>query len=179
MDEPVPPLLDFYGAPDSGGPGMRLIGIDAEELPAINDPAMEVQRLAYVALREAYPLFERLRDGSTRIVSEEPDISLSARIAELEAENARLRSNIRPGVNPDPSQTWTGHMIWWPEELQVPFFDGEIGKRTVAPWSVRLTPTKRLSSGWEHLPDVTRPEPKTMPARALTGRAAQIGLRVP
>lgn len=35
MSEQFPPLLDFYGAADSGGPGMRLIGIDAEELPAI------------------------------------------------------------------------------------------------------------------------------------------------
>lgn len=62
-----------------------------------------------------------------------------ARVTWLEAENARLRSNVRSGVNPNPSQTWTAHMIWWPDELGVPYFDGEVGHRTVAPWSVKLS----------------------------------------
>lgn len=97
-----------------------------------------------------------------------------ARIAALDAENIRLRSNVRAGVNPDPGQTWTGHMIWWPDELRVPFFDGEIGKRTVAAWSVKLTPSERLSASWEHLPCITTgatvPRPAGgFPAYALRG----------
>lgn len=55
------------------------------------------------------------------------------------AEIRELRSGVRSGVNQEVPPSLLVHMIWWPDELPIPFFDGDVGERTLSPWSVKLT----------------------------------------
>ena len=50
---------------------------------------------------------------------------------------------VREGVDISEGDKFGGHLIWWPDELPIPQFDGEPGSRTVKPSTITLTPTEQ------------------------------------
>jgi hypothetical protein len=106
----------------------------------------------------------------------------AAELASLKEKNARLvrqvgiaakrvsdmEAMIRPGVSIAEGTGYDCHLIWWPDELKIPYADGQQGQRTIAPWSVKLTPV------------VVEPPPKPFPRVAtLNAHAQSTGIRTP
>lgn len=146
----------YLGPAEWSGPAITTHDWDALEHAIVamraNIAELEAERAEIFRRREPVPLDHK--DYKIELGARAIKL-LQQNIAELEAENARLRSN--------PSDTGQGRLIWWPDELQIPFFDGDSGYHTIAPWSVNLTPSHDwtvftsapLSYGWHHLPCIT------------------------
>ena len=50
---------------------------------------------------------------------------------------------VREGVDISEGDKYGCHLVWWPDELPIPQFDGERGSRTVKPSTITLTPTEQ------------------------------------
>jgi hypothetical protein len=111
---------------------------------ALLDGVAEYEALRLRQLAE--PLFARESRRSIPIfaleemsaMKAERDAAL-ARAEAAERSFERLQAQVRPGIearNPLPPGA---HLICWPDELPIPYFDGEAGAHTVAAWSVKLT----------------------------------------
>lgn len=68
------------------------------------------------------------RDKLLRHVEQADDLRIDL-ARERDAVRAQMATFVRRGVSMPPTGDFDAHLIWWPDELPIPYFEGEQGQR--------------------------------------------------